>query len=494
MPQSNHLLSRPFEGRYGAMLLVAILALSPFILVSTSFFLFRRQIVQDLGFDLTGSDIILGLSTAGYAFGALLGGDLIQRFAQRNLFLFCESCFVLGSVLAAVARRPAMFGAGNAIQGLATGLMLVVALPPVVRKFPSNHLPITAAAVNIGFFGATTAGPLVGGVVAAAHLWRWYYAGLAGIGFVTIVLAVLSLPEQEPMNPDAKFDRHAVLLGIGATFASFYAAGALSGNGFASYRFTVPLGFGFLCFVALILTEYHKKEPLSPVKPMWHSYPLVGTLVAMIGGGAFIALLELGLLFALQVEGMKPLNAGLVFWPMLPGVLFSAGLLGGLLRTRYLPLLILGGMLFLIAAGALLANPAGQNAHLTAVASLLGVGAGATVAPGLWMAAFSLPSKMVGKTFALVELIRSVADYILAPVLIEIAHVAARATAPNAYGIAEAAWVTMLVAIASTGLGVVVYLIAGPQLPEPDLDRWLKASEPAFRSPPLAAALRKDAA
>jgi MFS family permease len=479
------------------MLLCALLGLSPFILVSTSFFLFQRQIVADLGLDLTGSNIILGLSTAGYAFGALVGGDLIQRFPQRRLFLFCESLFTFGSLLAAAAVGPRMFGSGSVLQGFATGLMLVVALPPVVRNFEADHLPITAAAVNIGFFGATTAGPLIGGAVAMAHLWRWYYGGLAAIGVGALALAVLSLPDSKPLNPDIKFDWHAVLLAFGATFLSFYAAGALSGNGFASFRFTVPLGIGFVCFVGLILNQYHKEEPLSPVKPMWHSYPLIGTLVAMIGGGAFITFLELGLTFAMQVQKQNPLAAGLGFWPTLPGVLLSAALLGLLLRTHYLPLLILSGMLLLIGAGALLANPSGVGnirVHFTSVAVLLGLGAGATVAPGLWLAGFSLPSKMVGRTFALVELVRSIADYILAPVILEIAHVASSSTVPTPHGIAEAAWYTTLVIIASTALGVAVYLIGGPRLPRPDLDTWLSSSEPAFTSPPLASALRKDAA
>ncbi|HJU19542.1 MAG TPA: hypothetical protein VJ770_24065 [Stellaceae bacterium] len=59
--------------------------------------------------------------------------------------------------------------------------MLLPALLPVIRNFPPERLPITAAAVNLGFFGAA-AGPLLGGVVAAAHAWRWFHAGFAGLG------------------------------------------------------------------------------------------------------------------------------------------------------------------------------------------------------------------------------------------------------------------------------------------------------------------------
>ncbi|HET9743599.1 MAG TPA: MFS transporter [Terriglobales bacterium] len=487
------MIPRPFNGRYGAMLTVAIFALAPFIVVTTAFALFSKQIGADASIDSTGLEIINGLATAGYAFGALLGGDVINRFPQRQLFLICESIFIVGSLLAATAGGAIAFGSGSILQGFATGLMLVVALPPVIRRFPAGKMPITSAAVNIGFFGATTAGPLVGGAVAMAHVWRWFYGGLAGIGVLVFLLAVLSLPDQEPQNRSMKFDSHAIAFGLGATFLSFYAAGALVGNGFASFRFTIPLGIGFVCFVALILTQYHKEEPLSPVKPMWNTFPITGTIIAMIGGGAFITFLELALRFALQVQHQTPLAAGLAFWPQVAGAIISAVLLGALIRTRYLPVLILAGMLCLVAAGVVLMQMGGPHSQavVMSAAGLMGLGAGGTVAPALWLAGFALPSKMVGRTFALVELVRSVADFILAPVILEVAHVASASTAPTPHGLAEAAWYTVLVTIAATALCAVLYLLSGAGLPTPDLDKWLSQNQPALHSPSIGAALRK---
>ncbi len=88
-------LPRPFEGIYGVSLLTAVLSLVPYIIVTSACTLFREQVTQDIGAGKTGLEIINGLSTAGYAFGALVGGDLINRFEQRPLFLICESLFIL---------------------------------------------------------------------------------------------------------------------------------------------------------------------------------------------------------------------------------------------------------------------------------------------------------------------------------------------------------------------------------------------------------------
>ncbi len=484
---------RPFEGVYGVSLLTAILALIPYIIVTSAYTLFRKQVSHDLGASATGLEIINGLSTAGYAFGALLGGDLINRFKQRRLFLICEGLFVVSCAIAGAAHAGIMYGAGRVLQGLTTGLLLIIALPPVIQRFPARRMPTTAAAINIGFFGAVTVGPLFGGITAFAHAWRVFYAALGGVGCLTWLLALLTLPDAEPPNPGMRFDLAAIALGLAATALPFWAVGELTGPGFASPLFIAPLTIGVVCLVALLLLEYHREEPLAPVKQMWHTLPLVGTLAAMIGGAAFFTLMMLGQQYLLRVEHSTLLQAGLAFWPQVIGVIITAALLGLLLRTRMLPLLVLCGMLLLIAAGALLLTlQPGAHVRTTvlAAAGLLGLGAGATVSPGLYLAAFPLPARIVGRIFALVELVRSVADFILAPVMLGIARVASGAMQPNAAGLRFSIWLTLGVTVAFTLGGAAVYLLGGAGLPRPDLVAWIERNQPAMRSPPLAQRLR----
>jgi MFS family permease len=486
---------RPFEGIYGISLLTAILALVPYIIVTSAYTFYRKQVSHDIGAAPTALEIIDGLSTAGYAFGALLGGDLIQRFRQRRLFLSCEALFVASCALAAAAHGIGVYGAGCILQGLTTGLLLVIALPPVIRRFPPQRMPTTAAAINIGFFGAVTVGPLLGGVTAYGHAWRIFYAVLGGVGCVTMLLALLTLPDTEPPDPRMRLDLVAIALGVPATFLPFWAVAELTGPGFASPLFIVPITVGLACFVALLLVEYHREEPLAPVKQMWHTLPIIGTLAAMIGGATFFTLLMLAQQYLVRIEHRSMLQAGLTFWPQVLGVIITASLLGLLLRTRALPLLVLGGMLVLIGAAALLLTlPSGPDARTTvlAAAGLLGLGAGATVSPGLYLAAFSLPSSIVGRAFALVELVRSVADFILAPVMLGIARAASGAMHPDAAGLHFSIWLTLGTATALTAAGVVLYVLGGAGLPRPDLAAWIERDQPAIGSPALAGRLRES--
>jgi hypothetical protein len=110
------------------------------------------------------------------------------------------------------------------------------------------------------------------------------------------------------------------------------------------------------------------------------------------------------------------------------------------------------------------------------------------------MAGFSLPSKMVGRTFALVELVRSEADFLLAPVMIEVAQMwsGGEGKKLNATGIHHAIWVTLMITIGVAVIMVALYLLGKARLTSPDLKGWLKGDNPALESPPLLAALRKD--
>lgn len=96
-------------------------------------------------------------------------------------------------------------------------------------------------------------------------------------------------------------------------------------------------------------------------------------------------------------------------------------------------------------------------------------------------------------TFALVELVRSVADFILAPVMLGIARVASGGgTHPSAVGLHTALWITLLITLAATAAGTLLYVLGGVGLPKPDIEAWITKNRPAIRSPLLAETLREE--
>lgn len=477
----------PLADHYAAAVALALLALCPFIVLTTAVSLVERELATDLGAGRFSLELAAGLSNAGYAFGAVLAADLIQRVSGRRLYLCCESLFVAGSLLAALAPSIAVFTAGRVLQGLATGMLLVAALPPLVTRHGAARLPTTGAVVNLGLFGMVTLGPLVGGAAASAHAWRLLFGAVAALGVAGLVLGLAAFEGNEPPDRGMQFDWAAIPLALGATVLPFLGVSWLARGSFASVLFLAPLAVGLAFLVVLVLGQYRKQEPLMPVRPISHTLPVTGTGAAMIAGATFTTLLVLAELYLQRVRHESPLAVGGLVASQLLGLAAAAWLFRRALATKWTPILALSGLVAIVSGGALLLALSTATALwlVPLAALLLGFGAGAGVAPGLFMAGFSVPSSKIGRTFALVELLRSEAAFLLGPVLLALAL---ELGLPG--GVHTGLVIALAVAAGGTCALVVLYLLGGARPHAPELEAWLDGDSSAYHSPPLAARVR----
>jgi hypothetical protein len=127
--------------------------------------------------------------------------------------------------------------------------------------------------------------------------------------------------------------------------------------------------------------------------------------------------------------------------------------------------------------------PASQPLALIGSA-VTGLGLGATVAPALFVAGFSLPAASLQRVFAIVELLRAVAAFMIAPIFV---HFAAGASGGLNAGTGNALWVGLGLAIVGAGLGVAVYALSGARPQAPDIEGFLEGRDAAWPSPPLLA-------
>lgn len=476
-----------WQGSYPAAVALALLALCPFVVLSTASLLFDKQLVADLGASKLGTQLAEGLANAGYAFGAVAAADLIQRFPGRRIFLACEAGFVLGSLLAALAPGIALFTAGRVLQGLTTGMLLVAALPPLVTNHGPARLPLTAAFVNLGLFGMVTLGPLVGGIVGALSGWRPLFLAVAVLGAAGFVIGLLAFGRGAPASPGMGFDFSAIPVAAAATVLPFAGVSFLGTASFASPVFVVPFVLGLLALGTLVVRQYRKPRALMPMKLLAHTLPVTGVSVAMLAGAGFTTLIELAITYLLA-SGQPPLMVGTLLATQLIGIAPAAWLFKTMLRSRWLPALAFTGLILVAAGGGLLLAAGGGHSFpvVAAAGLLLGFGAGAGVAPGLFMAGLSVPSARLGPTFALVELLRSEAAFLIGPILL---HIAMSGGQP-AHGVHEAAGIIVVTTLGGAGVLGGLLLLGGARPHAPDLAGWLSGESSAYHSPPLAAVLR----
>ncbi|PZS38190.1 MAG: hypothetical protein DLM62_15060, partial [Pseudonocardiales bacterium] len=233
---------------------------------------------------------------------------------------------------------------------------------------------------------------------------------------------------------------------------------------------------------------YFKQRPLMPMRLIAHTLPVSGILTAMVTGAAFSTLVELAEVYAISVARYPPLVVGALLTTQLVGIAVAAWLFKVALGSRWLPILAFGGLAVVAAAAALLLTLSPSTAHIVVPIAglLLGFGAGAGVTPALFMAGLSAPSTKLGPTFALVELLRSVAAFLVAPILLHLAQTGGDLPA----GIGRAATITLVILVGGGAAAVTVLLLGGKRPHAPDLETWLDGDTPAYDSPRFAAAIR----
>jgi MFS family permease len=475
------------RGSYVLAVAIVVLGLCPDLVLSTGMLPLSPVLSADLGTTPTRLQVANGLSNAAFAVGVVAAAQLAQRLVQRPLFLGYAAAFAVGSAGAALATSYPLFLVGRVIEGGTTGLMMISALPPLITRFGVPRVPWSAAIVNLGLFGATTLGPLVGGFVAGSGSWRVLLWVVAGLGLLTFLAALLGYPVFDPIDPSLPVDTPALALTAAGAVLLFLATSLLTATTLGSWTFWVLSACGLASLVWLVGHERAKERSLMPVRELSTQLPVTGTLVAMLAGATFVTAVELLQLDLSAVVRLSPTSAARLFWPMPVGLVPSAVLFGLVFRTRYLPALVNVGLVALSGGcGLMLGLSAGGTWPVGWAAALLGFGAGATVAPGLFLAGLGVRSRLLGRAFALVQLLRLTATFAVGPVVLYLAQQQSSLSS----GVRLGVWVTLGLAAVGLAISLIVPLLSGARLHAPDLEGWLNDGERALSSPATAVHLR----
>ena len=135
----------PLAGRYPAAAAMVMLALIPYLALSSAIGPITPIIARQLHTSLQTLSLGSGMANAAYAVGTV---QLAQHLRQRRMMVLYVVLLVIGSVLAASAQSAEMFIAGHLLQGLCTSLLLIAAVPPLALSFGPEKLRSTACACS----------------------------------------------------------------------------------------------------------------------------------------------------------------------------------------------------------------------------------------------------------------------------------------------------------------------------------------------------------
>ncbi len=474
----------PLVASYPAAVALVVFSLIPYLALTAAVLPLLPDIAKGTGLSEHALVVTIACSTGAYAAGTVLAVQFAVHLRPRRMLVGYEVAFVAASVLAAWAPTPSVFVAAFITQGLCTSLMLIGAVPPLVTRWPADKMPVTGAIMNLCIFGAVALGPTVGAALERSGGWRPVFWAVAVVAGMALVFSILTFDDDPAHDRGAPWDLVALALAVLGCGLAFFGAGRLQAMATGPAALA-PLAVGTALVGALVVYEYVQKNPLMPVKVAATTVPATGLLVALTASAAAFGLTVLVLQSLQRTD--SPATVALVFLPEFAGAIVVAGLFGVLFRTRYTPLLALGGLVAVGgAAGVFLAGLPAGGPSIAAGTGLLGLGVAASVSPALFMAGFSLRSPLLQRVFALIELMRGVTAFLVAPILVFLAA----AIGGGSAGIRAGIWICLGIAGAGLVGGGFLYLSGKRSLEAPDLERWHAGDEPAWQSPALFARWR----
>jgi EmrB/QacA subfamily drug resistance transporter len=340
----------------------------------------------------------------------MLFGSTADRLGRRRVFQTGLGLFSLGSLLCALAPSLELLVAFRVVQALGGAMLNPVALSIVRNVFEDARERAQAIGVWGAMFGISMAlGPVLGGFLVTAISWRAIFLVNLPIGLAVVALTARFVPESRAPHP-RRIDPVGQVLVFTALAALTYAIIEGGRVGFGAPEIIALLALSGACFVALVLYELRRHEPLLEVR-FFTSAPFAGasaiavSLFAATGGFLFMSTLYLQ-----DVRDLSPLHAGLYLLPMAVMMVVFAPISGRLVgRFGAGPSMVTGG-LAVLASGLLLTSLAPDTAvgYLFVAYALFGLGSGLVNPPITNTAVSGMPPAQAGVAGAVASTSRQV--------------------------------------------------------------------------------------
>jgi Arabinose efflux permease len=229
-----------------AFLLAALSAIGPFA-IDTYLPAFPAM-AQDLGATPLQVQQTLTFYLLPFGFMMLWHGTLSDAWGRRRIILAGLFLFMLSSLLCAVAPRIEVLWLGRALQGMSSGVGMVVGRAMVRDVLQGAYAQRLMAKVAILFALAPAVSPIIGGYLLQIFDWRGIFIFLAL--FAGLILAAcwawlpetLAVEKRQSLHPWHLLRAYQDMLGHGL-FNRLALAGALSFNAFFIYIVAAPVFF-----------------------------------------------------------------------------------------------------------------------------------------------------------------------------------------------------------------------------------------------------------
>jgi EmrB/QacA subfamily drug resistance transporter len=260
----------------------------------------------------------------------LIGGSLGDKLGRKKIFMAGIFIFICGSVACGLSPGVTYLIIFRIIQGIGGALMIPGSLSLISSSINPNERGKAIGTWSAFTTLVTLGGPILGGALADAGLWRYIFFINIPLGIIALIMLWFKVNETKDEGADHALDfpgAIAIAFGLALVTFGFLRVPAV---GWQSWQAYGSLSVGFLLLISFIIIEKKSKHPMMPLtlfaNPTFTGANLL-TLFLYAGLGAGMLFLSLDMV---QVQGYSQFQSGLTFLPFTIMMITLARVAGGL--------------------------------------------------------------------------------------------------------------------------------------------------------------------
>jgi EmrB/QacA subfamily drug resistance transporter len=259
----------------------------------------------------------------------LIGGSLGDKLGRKKIYMIGIFVFIAGSAACGFAPDVKILIACRVIQGLGGALMI-----PGSLSLISSSINESEKGKAIGTWSAITTivtlgGPIIGGALADAGLWRYIFFINIPIGITALIILWKKVAESKEADADPVLDYPAVVTAAAGLALLTFGFLRIPAVGLYNVQTAGALAGGLLLLITFIIREKKTAHPMMPLhlfanRTFSGANLLTFFLYAGLGSGMLFLSLDL-----VQAQGYSQLQSGLTFLPFTLLMIGIARLAGG---------------------------------------------------------------------------------------------------------------------------------------------------------------------
>src|SRR5215211_5235544 len=221
---------------------------------------------REFGATLADAQWVLSIYVLSLGVTTPISGYLADRFGIKRVYLFGLTVFVIGSFFCGLAPSLGWLIAARALQGFGGGVAQPLGPAQLYRAFPPKEQGTALGYFGIALVFAPALGPILGGWLVDANLWRVIFFINIPIGILGVLLGSRFLLDYQAEHKPSFDPLGLITAGIG--FGSvLYAASIAETSGWMGPTTLMYFTIGIVALIAHVVIElYVAKDPMTHLR------------------------------------------------------------------------------------------------------------------------------------------------------------------------------------------------------------------------------------